>query len=100
MLPPPELILTAVGYGILVPAFVTAGPLFVTTCVYVTLLPAATDVADGALVVIRSACVAVATTSAAVALLLVRFGSVTEELTLAVSLITVPEVAVEITFTT
>ena len=44
-----------------------------TTCVYVTLLPAATDVADGEFVVTRSACVAVATTSAAVALL---FGKV------------------------
>ncbi len=82
-----------------IPAFVTAGPLFVTTCVYVTLLPAATDVADGELVVIRSAWVAVATTSAAVALLLVRFGSVTGEVTFAVSLIAVPEVVPTFTFT-
>ncbi len=40
-----------------------------------------------------------ATTSAAVALLLVKFGSVTAELTVAVSLITVPAAVPAITFT-
>jgi len=56
----------------------------------VTLLPAATDVGDAEFVTTRSACVAVATTSAAVAVLFEVFGSVMEELTVAVSLIAVP----------
>jgi hypothetical protein len=64
------------------------------------LLPAATDVAEGVFVVKRSAWVARATTSAAEALLLVRFGSVTEELTLTVSVIGVPEGVPAFTFTT
>jgi hypothetical protein len=77
-----------------------AGPLFVTLCVYVTLLPAATELAEGVLVVIKYACVAEATTSLAVALLLFKLGSVTEELTVAVSLIAVPEAVPVFTFTT
>ena len=54
------------------------------------MLPAATDVGVAVLVVIRSAWVAVATTSAAVAVLLAELGSVVVELTVAVSLIAVP----------
>ena len=67
-----------------------AGPSLVTLWVYVTLLPAETEVGAAEFVTMRSACVAVATTSAAVALLLAKFGSDIEELTLAVSLIAVP----------
>ena len=54
------------------------------------MLPAATDVGDAEFVVTRSAWAAVATTSAAVALLLARLGSVVDELAVAVSLIAVP----------
>ena len=54
------------------------------------MLPALTDAGDAELLVIKSACSAVATTSVAVALLLLTFGSVVEELMLAVSVITVP----------
>ena len=68
----------------------TAGPLFVTVCVYVTLLPEATEPADGVLVTIKSACVALATMSAAVALLFAVFESVIAEAMLTVSLIAVP----------
>jgi len=82
------------------PAVAAAGPLFVTVWVYVTLLPAATDVGKAEFVAIRSAWVAVATTSDAVALLLLKFGSVTEELTLAVSLMAVPAAVPAVTFTT
>jgi len=56
----------------------------------VTLLPALTDAGEAELLVIKSACNAVATTSVAVALLLLELGSVVEELMLAVSVITVP----------
>jgi hypothetical protein len=56
----------------------------------VTLLPGATDVGAAELVVTKSASVEVATTSVAVAVLLVRFGSEVEEVTVAVLLITVP----------
>ncbi len=55
-----------------------------------TLLPEATEVGDAVLVVTRSAWVAVATTSAAVAALFDVFGSEIAELTTAVSLIAVP----------
>ena len=79
-----------VVWVMVIPAVVTAGPLFVTVWVYVTLLPAATDVGDAEFVVTRSACVASATTSAAVALLFVRTGSAVVEVTLTVSLIAVP----------
>ena len=62
--------------------------------------PAATDAGDAELLVIKSACDAVATTSVAVALLLLALGSVVEELMLAVSVITVPEGVPAVTFTT
>src|ERR1700680_1821166 len=52
--------------------------------------PDATETGEAELVVTKSACVARATTSVAVALLLLVLGSVVEELTLAVSVITVP----------
>ena len=77
-----------------------AGPSLVTLCVYVTLLPAATEVGAAEFVTTRSACVGVATTSAAVALLLARFGSDAAEATLAVSLIAVPDGVPVFTFTT
>ena len=54
------------------------------------MLPALTDTGDAELLVIKSACNAVATTSVAVALLLPALGSVVEELMLAVPVITVP----------
>jgi hypothetical protein len=76
-----------------------AGPLFVTVCVYVTLLPAATEVGEAELVTTRSACVAVATTSAAVAVLFDEFGSVIAELTLAVWFIAVPGAVPTVTST-
>jgi hypothetical protein len=63
------------------------------------LLPAATDVGAAVFVVIRSASVAVATTSAAVAVLLAVLGSVVVELTVAVSLIAVPAGVPALTFT-
>jgi hypothetical protein len=66
----------------------------------VTLLPAATDDTEGEFVAIRSACVAVATTSADVALLFAVLGSVVEELTVTVSLIAVPAAVPAVTFTT
>jgi hypothetical protein len=66
----------------------------------VILLPAATKLGDAEFVVIRSACVAVATTSAAVALLFVPTGSVIAELTFTVSFTAVPAGALAITFTT
>src|SRR5438309_728729 len=81
-------------------AAVVAGPVLVTFCVYVTLLPAATEPADAVFVVTRFDCVAVATTSLAVALLLPRFGSVTADVTLAVSLICVPAAVPAFTFST
>src|SRR5216683_4008594 len=62
--------------------------------------PAATDAGEAELLVIKSACDAVATTSVAVALLLLALGSVVEELMLAVSVITVPEGVPAVTFTT
>jgi len=65
----------------------------------VTLLPAATVIGRAVLVVTRSACVDSATTSDAVALLFAELGSVTEELTVTVSLITVPAVVPEVTST-
>ena len=63
------------------------------------MLPAATDVGVAESVTTRSACVASATTSAAVALLSVLSGSVTDEFTVAVSLIAVPATAVPATVT-
>jgi hypothetical protein len=64
------------------------------------LFPAATDVGAATFVVIRSACVAVATTSAAVAVLFAEFGSVVEELTVTVSLMAVPAAVPAFTLTT
>jgi hypothetical protein len=77
-----------------------AGPLLVTLWVKVALLPAANEVGDAEFVTIRSACVAVATTSAAVAVLLELFGSETEDVTLAVSVIAVPATVPAFTFRT
>ena len=65
-----------------------------------TLLPAETKVGDAALVSTRSAWVAVATTSAATAVLLEELGSDVEELTVAVSLIAVPAAVPALTCTT
>jgi hypothetical protein len=64
------------------------------------LLPAAKDVGAAELVVTRSAWVEAATTSAAIAVLLARLGSVVEELAVAVSLIAVPAAVPAVTFTT
>jgi hypothetical protein len=64
------------------------------------LLPAATDVGEATFVTIRSACVARATTSAAVAVLLAEFGSEVDELVVAVSLIAVPAAVPAVTFKT
>jgi hypothetical protein len=62
------------------------------------LLPAATDDGEAEFVTIRSACVESATTSAAVAVLFAVFGSAVAELTVAISLIAVPAVALPLTF--
>ena len=74
------------------------GPLLVTVCVYTTLLPAATDVGTAVFVTIKSAWAAVATTSAAVALLFPVFGSAVVEVAVTVSLIAVPATAAAMTF--
>jgi hypothetical protein len=62
--------------------------------------PAATEVGEAEFVATKSACVAVATTSFAVALLFARFGSAAVALTLTISLIAVPGVAAPLTVTT
>ena len=54
------------------------------------MLPAETEVELGVLVATKSACVANATTSEAVAVLFAVFGSVIDEVTLAVWLMAVP----------
>src|SRR5579864_1176269 len=64
------------------------------------LLPAATELGDAEFATTRFACVPRATTSVAVALLLAWFGSVTVELTVAVSLICVPAAVPAFTFKT
>jgi hypothetical protein len=64
------------------------------------LLPGDTDIGVAEFVTTRSVCVAEATTSAAVALLFAEFGSVVAELTVAVSLIAVPEGVPAVTVTT
>jgi hypothetical protein len=64
------------------------------------LLPTATDVGAAEFVVTRSAWVARATTSAAVALLLAELGSAVEELAVAVSFTAVPAAVPAVTFTT
>ena len=65
-----------------------------------TLLPAATEVGEAVLIVIRSAWTAVATTSAAVAVLLAGLGSEVAELTVAVLLMAVPAAVPAVTFST
>ena len=64
------------------------------------LLPAATELGEAEFVTTRSACVARATTSVAVALLFAAFGSVVDELIVAVSLIAVPAAVPAVTLTT
>src|SRR3954451_13822410 len=64
------------------------------------LAPAATGFGDAEFVVTMSACVASATTSAAVELLFAVLGSATAELTLTVSLIAVPAAVPAVTFRT
>ena len=64
------------------------------------MLPAATELADGEFVANRSASVARATTSAAVAVLFAELGSAVVELTVAVSLMGVPCTVPATTFTT
>jgi hypothetical protein len=83
-----------------IPAVAATGPLFVTVCVYVMLLPAATELGEAELVTTRSACVARATTSAAVALLLAALGSVVEVPTVTVSFTAVPAAVPAVTLTT
>lgn len=67
-----------------------AGPLFVTTIVYVMLFPADTVGAAATFVSVRYADVVVPTTVVAVAVLFVRFGSVVPEVMFATSTICVP----------
>jgi hypothetical protein len=64
------------------------------------LLPGATATGEAEFVVTRSACVASATTSFAVALLLPGLGSLVEELTVAIWLMAVPAAVPAFTFTT
>ena len=64
-----------------------------------TLLPAATASGEAEFVVTRSACVAVATTSFAVALLLPELGSLVDEVTVAVWPMAVPAAVPAFTFT-
>jgi len=76
-----------------------AGPMFLTVCVYVTLLPAETEVGVAVLVATKSACVANATTSEAVAVLFAAFGSVIDELTFTDWLMAVPAAVPAVTVT-
>jgi hypothetical protein len=64
------------------------------------LLPAATEVGDATFVVTRSESVDSATTSVAIAELFAEFGSGVLELTVSISLITVPCVVPGVTFNT
>ena len=64
------------------------------------LLPATTGFGEATLVTVSSAAAVVPTTVDAVALLLLETGSFTEELTVAVSVITVPFAVPTFTFTT
>src|ERR1700678_2427733 len=79
-----------VSVSVAVAAVGAAGPRFVITCVYVTLLPAAVVDTEGVFAIERSACPAAATTSVAVTELLAKLGSVVAEVTVAVLLIAVP----------
>src|SRR5258708_8512489 len=63
-------------------------------------MPATTGFGEATLVTVSSAAAVVPTTVDAVALLLVETGSFTDELTVAVSLITVPFAVPTFTFTT
>src|ERR1700730_1229269 len=76
-----------------------AGPVLVTVCVQVTLPTAATEVGAAELVATRLACAPPATTSFAIAELLFGLGSVVDELTVAISLIWVPDMIPAFTFT-
>jgi hypothetical protein len=80
-------------------AVAAAGPLFVTCWVYVTLPPGETVVGAATLVTTRSACVPVATTSDAVAVLFAEFESVVVVVTVAVWLIAVPAAVPAVTLT-
>jgi hypothetical protein len=64
------------------------------------LLPAATGLGEAVFVTIKSACVARATTSVAVALLFAAFGSVVDEPIVAVSFTAVPAAVLPATATT
>src|SRR5580700_4574349 len=64
------------------------------------LLPAITGTGEAEFVTVISAWAVVPTTVAALAVLLVELGSLTDELTVAVSTITVPLVVPAVTFTT
>ena len=75
-------------------------PVLVTTCVNVRLLPTTAGFGEPELVTVNSACAVVPTTVEAVAELLAEFGSLTDELTVAVSAITVPLATAAFTFTT
>src|ERR1700735_5296892 len=64
------------------------------------LLPAATEVGVAVLVTIKSACVARATTSVAIAVLLAELGSDVDEATAATSLMAVPAAVPAVTVST
>jgi hypothetical protein len=76
-----------------------AGPLLVTVCVYVIFEPAFTGEGEPEFVIDESACSAVATVVVVVAVLFAAFVSV-EEVTVAVSVITVPGAVPRVTLTT
>src|SRR5262249_40418382 len=76
------------------------GPLFVSDCVYVILLPCVTGFGVAAVKTARSACPADATTVVAVASLFVAFASGVMEDTVAGAVMTVPAAVPEITFST
>lgn len=76
------------------------GPLFVTTTVYVMLLPAITGLGDAAFVIARSAVFAAPTIVTTVAVLFARLGSFVPEVIASVSVICVPVAVPVFTFTT
>jgi hypothetical protein len=94
-----KVVLGGVVWVKVMPVLAAAGPLLVTVCVYVTLLPAETEPGAATFVTTRSACVARATTSAAVALLFAELGSGVDEVTVTVSLTAVPAAVPVFTFT-
>ena len=77
-----------------------AVPVFVTTCVYVMLLPAITGLGKAVLLTVNSPLAVVPTIVVTVAVLFARFGSFAKELTDAVSEITVPFAVPLLTFST